>query len=507
MKHLLPAALALAVAASAPVYAQTMKPDATISEIHKALASGSLTCRALVEGYLGRIAALDQKGPKLNAVITINPHALETAEAMDKARKADPSKLGPLHCIPILVKDNYDTADMPTTGSSAAMKTSQPQRDAFTIAKLRAAGAIVIAKTTLTEFAMGGTSAGSLHGQTLNPYDLTRTPGGSSGGTGAGLAAGYAVFGTGSDTGQSIRSPSSANSLVGIRSTRGLISRAGIIPLSFTQDEAGPLAHNVEDLARALDVFVGFDPADPITAAGAPHIPKTYTSFLDAGALKGKRIGILRQYFGTDAVHGEVNAVMAKNIDALKQAGAEVVDIQIPNLNELTADMGTGEFETKAAFDLYIKNVGPKAAVKSYDEWLAAGKIHPVVLDQAKAAQKGSMADPKYAAIFIRRDNLRKAVLFAMAQNKIDAIAYPHQRRLVAKVGEEQLDRNGVLSNATGFPAITVPGGFSAPTADAPIGVPVGLEFLSRDWTEGELIGIAYAFEQATKYRKPPVLK
>lgn len=506
MIHLLLAVLALAVAASSPVYAQTMTPELTIAQIHKALADGTLTCRALVEGYLARIAAFDQKGPKLNAVITVNPRALETADAMDKARKADPAKLGSLHCIPILVKDNYDTADMPTTGSSAGMKNSQPQRDAFTIAKLRAAGAIIIAKTTLSEFAMGGLSAGSLHGQTLNPYDQTRTPGGSSGGTGAGLAAGYAVFGTGSDTGQSIRSPSSANALVGIRSTRGLISRAGIIPLSFTQDEAGPLAHNVEDLARALDVFVGFDPADPITAGGVAHIPKTYTSFLNAAALKGKRIGILRQYFGTDAVHGEVNAVMAKNIDALKQAGAEVVDIQIPNLDELTADMATGEYETKAAFDLYIKNVGPKAAVKSYDEW-AAGNLHPTIAAQAKAAQKGSMADPKYAAIFIRRDNLRKAVLFAMAQNNIDAIAYPHQKRLVVKVGEEQVDRNGVLSNATGFPAITVPGGFSPATPEAPIGVPVGLEFLSRDWTEGDLIGIAYAFEQATKYRKPPVLK
>ncbi len=482
-----------------------MIEDMTIAGVHRALADGSLTCRALVETSLARIAAYDQAGPKLNAVITVNPRAVEIADAMDTAYRTDPKKAGALHCIPILVKDNYDTADMPTTGSAAALKDSRPGRDAFTIAKLRAAGAIVIAKTTLTELAMGGTSAGSLHGQTLNPYDLTRTPGGSSGGTGAGVAAGYAVFGTGSDTGQSIRSPSSANALVGIRSTRGLISRAGIIPLSFTQDEAGPLARTVEDVARALDVFAGFDSADPITAAGAGHIPATYTAFLDPGALKGKRIGVLRQFFGTDAVHGEVNAMMAKNLDALQQAGAEVIDIEIPGLDELTAGMATGDYETKAAFDLYIVNAGPKAAVKSFAEYAAAGKFHPIIAAQVKDALAGSMTDPAYAAIFVRRDNLRKAVLLAMARDRLDVIVYPHQRRLVAKVGDEQLDRNGVLSNATGFPAITVPGGFSPPSKDAPIGVPIGIEFLGRDWSEGALIGIAYAFEQATNYRRPPV--
>lgn len=275
--------------------------------------------------------------------------------------------------------------------------------------------------------------------------------------------------------------------------------------MSATQDEAGPITRTVEDLARTLDIFVGFDPADPITAAGVSHTPKTYTAFLDAGALKGKRIGVLRQFFGNEAVHADVNAQMAKNLDALKQAGAEVVDIAIPNLDNLTADMATSDFEMKAAFDRYLANAGPKAGVKSFDEFVANGKFLPTLANQLKAAQTKNMTDPAYTAIFVRRDNLRKAVLFAMAGNRIDAIVYPHQRRLVAKVGGEQVDRNGVLSNATGFPAITVPGGFSPPSQEAPIGVPIGIEFLGREWSEGTLIGIAYAFEQATKYRRPPV--
>lgn len=246
-----------------------MIEEPTIASVHKAYADGRLTCRALVETCLARIAAYDQQGPKLNAIITINPRALEIADAMDAARHADPSSAGPLHGIPILVKDNTDTADMRTTGSALALKDHRPARDAFIVAKLRAAGALILAKSALTELAMGGTTEGSLHGQTLNPYDLTRTPGGSSGGTGAGIAANYAVFGTGSDTYQSIRSPASACSLVGLRGTRGLVSRTGLIPFAFTQDEAGPMARTVADIARALDVMAGFDPHDPITG-GAP---------------------------------------------------------------------------------------------------------------------------------------------------------------------------------------------------------------------------------------------
>ena len=483
--------------------------EATIASVHKAFADKSLTCRQLVDAYLKRVAAYDKKGPKINAVITVNAKALATADTLDAAYKADPAKAGPLHCIPILLKDNNNTADMPTTGGAVNLKTAQPTKDAFTVAKLRAAGAVVIAKVNLSELALSGMSVSSLGGQTLNPYDLTRSPGGSSGGTGAGIAANFAVFGTGSDTGQSIRSPSSANSLVGLRSTRGLISRSGILPTSQTQDEDGPLARTVSDLAIAMDVMVGYDPEDAITAAGLGHTPKTYTAFLKADALKGKRIGVLRAFFGAEPIHAEVNKVMDNDITALKTLGATVVDITIPDLDARTADMATVPFELKTVFNAYLKTLGPTPPVKDFSDFVAKGGFHPVMTATVKAAaaRTDGMSEPAYAAIFARRDALRKAVPFAMAENQLDVIAYPHQKRLVVPVGDEQVERNGVLSNATGFPAITLPGGFSTPTKDAPIGVPVGIEFLGREWSEGDLIALGYAFEQGTHFRKAPVLR
>ncbi len=478
--------------------------EASITCVHQAYADGTLTCRALVEAYLARIAAFDQQGPKLNAVITLDPRALEIAGAMDSAWRDNRGACGPLHGIPILLKDNFDTADMPTTGSALALKESRPTKDAFTVARLKAAGALVLAKTALTELAMGGTTCGSLHGQTLNPYDLTRTPGGSSGGTGAGIAANYAVIGAGSDTYQSIRSPSSACALTGLRGTRGLVSRNGLIPFSFTQDEAGPIARTAADLARMLDVMAGFDIADPITEAAVGHVPKTYTAFLDPGALKGKRFGVLRQMFGRDVVHAEVNRVVARVLDKLQELGAAVVDVEIPDLEALTTDVGLADYELKVGLDKYLANVdGP---VNSFDAYVAHGSFVPAIAAQLKAAQVKNMWDPAYGAIFTKRSNLRKALQAVMSQNKYDALVYPHQRRLVAKIGEEQLERNGVLANASGLPAVTVPGGFSAPNAEAPLGVPVGVEFLAREWSEGALIGIAHALEQAAKYRRPPKL-
>ncbi|MGE3475891.1 MAG: amidase [Rhodospirillaceae bacterium] len=478
--------------------------ELSVASIHEAFADGGLTCRKLAEAYLARIAAFDRRGPKLNAVIAVNPRALEMAEVLDAAWRENRAACGPLHGIPILLKDNFDTADMPTTGSALALKDSRPGKDAHTVARLKSAGALVLAKTTLTELAMGGTTAGSLHGQTLNPYDLTRTPGGSSGGTGAGIAANYAVFGTGSDTYQSIRSPSSACSLMGLRGTRGLVSRGGLIPFSFTQDEAGPIARNAGDLARALDVMAGFDIADPITGAAVGHIPRTYTAFLDPGALKGKRFGVLRQVFGTDVVHAEVNRVMARVLDKLLERGAAVTEIEVPDLDALTCDIGLADYELKAGLDKYLAGIG--GPVKSFDDYVAHGSFAPEVAAQVNAARTKSMSDPGYNAIFMKRGHLRKALQTAMTRHALDALVYPHQRRLVVKVGEEQLDRNGVLANASGLPAITVPGGFSSPSAEAPLGVPVGVEFLAREWSEGPLLAIAYALERAANGRRPPRL-
>src|SRR5262245_40513882 len=294
--------------------------EATISAIHDALASRAVTCVQVVQAYLRRIEAYDDRGPGLNAIISINRAAVETAAELDKVQTFSRGALRPLHCIPAILKDNYDTADMPTTGGSVTLASSIPLRDAVVVRKLREAGAIILAKANLMELARGGTTVSSLGGQTKNPYDLTRTPGGSSGGTGAAIAASFAITGTGSDTGQSIRSPASAQSLVGLRPTRGLISRSGIIPLSTTQDEAGPITRTVEDAARMLDVMAGYDPEDPITAFSVQKIPKTYTAFLDRDGLKGSRIGVLMDFFGSEEVHRQVNVVTEAAIKKMTDA-------------------------------------------------------------------------------------------------------------------------------------------------------------------------------------------
>jgi amidase len=504
------AALAIVAAASLPAAASAASftiDEATIAGAHAAMASGELTCRQLVQSYLARIKAYDNDGPKLNSIITINPQALTIADAMDRAYRAGPTTVGPLFCVPVILKDNYDTADMLTTGGSLNLKGSQPAKDAFVVQKLKDAGAIILAKANLQELAMGGLTVSSLHGQTLDPYDLTRTPGGSSGGTGASIAANFGMTGTGSDTGQSVRSPASANSLVGIRATRGLVSRSGIIPTSVTQDEAGPITRSVADAARMLDAMAGYDPTDPITALSLGKIPRSYTDYLDPNALKGARIGVLRDLVGPDdAVHASVNAVLAKDIAAMKAAGATVIDITIPDFAKLSAGMGTSGFETKIVMNSYFKAMGDRAPFKNLTDFIAAGGFHPSLASGLKSsdAMENGMDKPEYAAIFLKRDNFQKAVMVAMADNKLDAILYPHQKQLVAKVGADQLERNGILSNATGFPAITFPGGYSPADATAPLGVPIGIELLGPAWSEGKLIGLAYSFEQAAKIRMPP---
>src|SRR4030088_682251 len=253
--------------------------ETSIADIHKAMQAGTLTCHDLAQQYLDRITAYDQQGPALKSMLYINPQSLQQADAMDQEFKRT-HKLKPLSCVPIVLKDNFDTADMPTTAGSLTLKGAQPEKDAFAVTRLREAGALILGKANLQEFASGGISVSSLGGQVKNPYDLTRTPGGSSGGTGAAVAANFAAAGTGSDTGGSIRFPSSGNSLVGIRPTRGLISRDGIVPVSFTQDTIGPMTRTVADTAKLLDVMVGYDPNDPVTALSVGNIPKTYTAFL-----------------------------------------------------------------------------------------------------------------------------------------------------------------------------------------------------------------------------------
>ena len=480
--------------------------EATISGIHGALASREVTCVQIVQAYLRRIGMYDDRGPALNALISINPAALETAAELDRNQTSAGAPLRPLHCIPIILKDNYDTADMPTTGGSVTLASSFPLRDAFVVRKLREAGGIVLAKANLTELARGGNTVSSLGGQTKNPYDLTRTPGGSSGGTGAAIAASFGVAGTGSDTGQSVRSPASAQNLVGLRPTRGLISRTGIIPVSTTQDEAGPITRTVEDAARMLDVMVGYDPDDPITAFGVPRTPRTYTAFLNRDALKGARIGVLTEYFGREPVHQEVNAVTENAVRMMSEAGTIIVRLTIPGLDRLTQNIQVAEYETKSAFNKYLASLGPRAPVKTLDELIAGGGFHSSIRAglEADARVSDGLNQPEYKNRLLRREDLRRAVMNVIAANTLDAILYPHQRRLVVPIGEDQVERNGVLSNSTGFPALTFPGGFSRPTPSAPLGVPIGIEILGPDYSEPRLLALAFAFEQLATPRRPP---
>lgn len=479
--------------------------EATVSSIHRALASGELTCTQLTQLYLNRIEAYNARGPMLRAVITVNPKALEIAAEMDRRYAANPSGMGALHCIPTILKDNFDTVDMPTTGGNVSMKDSRPRADAFTVDRLRKAGALILAKANLQEFARGGMSVSSLGGQVLNPYDLTRTAGGSSGGTGAAIAANFAVLGTGSDTGQSIRSPASASNLVGIRPTRGLVGRSGVIPNSLTQDEIGPITRTVTDAALLLDVMAGYDPADPITAFSNGRIPKTYTHLLDKGALKGVRIGVMADMFGTTERHQEVNKVMDGVIENMASLGATIVRFNLPEYDKLAPVVSTSIYEARTVMERYFATLGPDAPIKTFADLVAAKKSAVQKTLDAELAIADGMNSQAYKERTLNRDKLKLAVAKKMADMNLDAILYPLQKILVAPItAAEQLERNGTLSNGTGFPAVTFPGGFSKPSASAPLGVPVGAELLSWEYSEAKLLGYAYAYEQAFNVRKLP---
>ena len=482
--------------------------EATIDSIHAAFMNNTLTCAALVQAYLARIEAYDRQGPALHAIISVNPDALRIAAEKDRRYAAGWTSLDFLHCIPVILKDNFNTVDLPTSGANVAMKDSVAPADAFTVQKMRAAGAIILAKANLHEFARAGLSVSSLGGQALNPYDLTRTPGGSSGGTGAAIAANFGTVGTGTDTGQSIRSPASANSLVGVRPTRGLISRAGVIPCSFTQDELGPIARTVRDAAQLLDVMVGYDPQDPITSFGVGRRPASYAAGLDAQALQGARIGVMSNLYGTQARHAEVNQVMEQVIGTMQAGGATIVRFALPEYEQLAPTIATDRWEARAAMDRYFAELGPAAPVSSFRQLVdgKSARLEVQTILEAEIAEEDGLNNPVYKDRMLSRDRLRLAVSAKMAELGIDAILYPQQRILVVPAGEsEQRERNGALSHGTGFPAVAFPGGFSPPTASAPLGVPIGAELLGRDYSEAQLLSLAYAVEQAANTRRPPL--
>ena len=478
--------------------------EATIAQVHQGMKDGAVTCRQLVEAYLARIDAYDQRGSKLNAVITINPKALEEADALDRKFVAG-GLSGPLHGVPVMLKDNCDTVDMPTTGGSVSLEGFTPRDDAFITCRLRESGALILAKTNLHEFAIWGETISSISGQTLNPYDLICTPGGSSGGTGASLAANFGLAGIGTDTINSIRSPASANSLVGIRPTTGLVSRDGIIPDSFTQDTAGHICRTVEQAVLVLDVIAGYHPADAETSWSVGRVPPSYTAFLKKDGLAGKRIGVLESFFGAAAIHDETNTVVRRSIDAMQDAGSETISLSEEiDSGYLVNEVSLHLHELQDHLNTYLAALPESAPVHSLEEILASGKFHPGIKENLQKAAALRTGTPEYNQRLADRSKLQTRVLKLMADHRLDALVYPHQQQLVCKVGGSQLERNGVLGSVTGFPSFCVPAGFSAPSETAPIGVPIGMEILGRPFCEETLIEIAYSFEQATHYRKQP---
>src|SRR5215472_567893 len=475
--------------------------EATIPQLQTALQAGTVTSHDLVSMYLARIDAYDEKGPALNAVSVTNRNALAEADLRDAERRAGAPR-GLLHGIPVIVKDNYDTADLQTAGGSRALAGWVPPDDAFLVRKLREAGAVIIAKSNMHEFAYGITTLGSLFGQTRNPYALGRNPGGSSGGTGAAIAANFAAAGMGSDTCGSIRIPASHNSLVGIRGTQGLASRSGIIPLSSTQDIGGPITRTVTDAAIMLDVIVGYDSADPQTAGSVGNIPTSYTDFLHLNGLRGARIGLLTALLGTDPADAEVATVVRGAVNEMNGRGVEVVDVTIPGLTDLLTDRANGFLVLRQDFKFDLNAylaARPSAPVRTLEEVLASGKFHPAVETNLRNSQAvESRETQEYFAHIVKRNVLREAILKAMVDNRAEALAYPTIRRKANVIGETQMGSNCQLSANSGLPAIVVPGGFT------PDGLPVGLELLGRAWSEPQLIQFAYAYEQATRHRHPP---
>jgi amidase len=471
--------------------------ERSILELQNAMRDGTATSRQIVERYLVRIQAYDQRGLRINAFIALNPRALEAADALDAERKSRGAR-GPLHGIPVVVKDNYATLDMPTSGATVALKGFLTGRDAFQVKKLRDAGAVILGKTNLHELAYGLTSVSSLGGQTRNPYDPARNPGGSSGGTAAAVAASFAAAGMGTDTCGSIRIPAASNNLVGLRGTLGLASRDGIIPLSSTQDVGGPLARTITDLAIMLDATVGVDPADPRTSESAGRIPRTYLSALTDTSLRTVRIGVLRPLFGSAAEDGEVTAVVEKALDAMESLGAEVVDVDVPQLLELLQNTSliTAEF----TFDLMeFLSSYPNAPVHSLGEILKLGLHGPAVDSVLKRAEAVSTRDSEATrSIHRRRGVVAQAIANALGHNRLHALAYPTLRRKPAAIGSPQAGSNCQLSATTGFPAISVPAGFSHD------GLPIGLELLGPPWSEPTLLTVAYAYERSTSPRRPP---
>jgi amidase len=490
--------------------------SASIRELNAAMDRGALTSVQLVDRFLARIEAYEAQGPALNALIMVNPQARERARQLDEERLRQ-GRRSPLHGIPIIVKDNIDTADMPTTAGSFLLQGSLPPDDAFVVARLREAGAIVLAKANLSEFASGDANS-SLGGPIRNPHNLGRTPSGSSGGSGAAMAAAFASLALGTDTGGSVRGPSSANGIAGLKTTHGLVSRDGVIPLALSFDTVGPMARNVEDLAIALEVMAGEDAADPSTDKSREHQGIAYAAALDAGALKGKRLGVARTFMDQDP---EVDWTVEAALAAMGEAGAEIVDVVLPEWllnvrNPLYRTIRYPEF--KAQIATYLASLDDSGArdleglIARARELTAPSESgatpNPtrwaLMLKEVKAA---GVDDPEYLAV--REHGLalvRDTLAGIMAREGLDAIVYPTSGTPAELV---ERDRRGdvapgsnrspvTLANLSGFPDLIVPIGFTGR------GLPVTLSFLGPAFSEAQLLGMGYALEQRMHARRLP---
>ena len=484
--------------------------EATIAGLHTALRDGTTTCRAIVEAYLSRITANDKRGPAINAIVITNPQALTIADSLDARWRATRQFIGPLHCVPMIVKDNFETAGLQTTAGSLAFEGWVPTRDATMVRQVKSAGAIVLAKSNMAELAFSPyeTVSSILPGYTKNPYALDRVTAGSSGGTAAAVAASFGAVGLGTDTGNSIRGPSAHNALVGIRSTMGLTSRAGVVPLNMASDIAGPMARTVADAVAVFQVITGEDPADSVTAASRGRVTPDYSAALVTDALRGARVGVLPQAFLTATTDTQVLAVFRRALDDLRRAGATVVDsVVIPELDSLRRAQSGGCNPFRWDLERYIAGAGDGGPrVRTLDSLIRSRRFHPSIEVRLQAAQAVTQPPESLPGCASRdrfRAGLRMAVLRAMDGGRLDALIYPtwsNPPRLIGDLNTPHGDNNQLFSPSTGFPAVTVPMGY---TRDV---LPAGLQFFGRPWDEKRLIGLAYAYEQRTKHRRPPVL-
>jgi Asp-tRNA(Asn)/Glu-tRNA(Gln) amidotransferase A subunit family amidase len=513
MRPLLVVATILAVGAAAAAQIPSPSPprafdvtETTIADVHAAMRAGSLTCRQLVAAYLARIEAYDKNGPALNAIIVVNPAALTVADSLDRrARSGAP--MGPLHCIPMIVKDNFETTDLPTTAGSLSLQGMIPRQDAFMVQRLREAGAIVLAKSNMAEFAFTPfeTVSSILPGYTKNPYALDRVTAGSSGGSAAAVAASLGEAALGTDTGNSIRGPSSHQALVGIRSTMGLTSRTGVAPLNLAADVAGPMARTVADAVAVFQVVAGEDPADTVTARSRGHRAADYAASLKHDALRGARIGVLRQAYERPTTDPEVVRVFTAALDDMRRQGAVIVDAATvagldEHLRAFTGSCNQFRFDIEA----WLARQGDRAPVHTVAEIIQSRRFHPTIQPRLEAAQAESLPPARNPGCRNRdefRAWLRTAVTTMMDTLRLDALVYPtwsNPPRLIGDLNTPAGDNSQLFSPSTGFPAITVPMGYTRGQ------LPAGMTLFGRAWSEPTLIGLAFSYEQATRHRRPP---